>query len=85
MTGRIYYGCCDCGRHTFCEGLAELPDPPRCWTCHAVRVLAYIEPNPIFVVADRLGAALAAVQSASDSGGKVVVLLCGRNAVREVA
>lgn len=71
---RLYYACHDCGRSTFCEGLADVPDPPRCWTCHAIAVLSYITPNPITVIADRLGASVMALENAARREAMVVVV-----------
>lgn len=73
---RLYYACRDCGRATYCDGLADVPDPPRCWTCHAVAVLAFISPNPILVEADRLGASALALEMAHATHRPVVVVVC---------
>ena len=74
---RIYYTCCECGRNTFCDGLTSVPDPPRCWHCHAVAVLELLTPNPIHIVADRLGDAVHTIEAATRAAaeGRVVVIV----------
>lgn len=77
---RLYYRCTDCDRQTYCDGLAELPDPALCWTCHAVAVLSYVVPNPIMVKADQIGATVRLAEAAAASRDRtehhVVFLVC---------